>query len=442
MNYCTTDVPPYTDRVAQPIYFYPFLSPLSNKSNQDILQAQQEKLARPPESRRPTLIYVHIPYCRSLCFFCGFYRELAPSDLDVLTRYVQALQAEMRFYSNSAYVQGLDIQAIYFGGGTPTILPPHLIADLLTTLWESFSITEGTELSYEGEVRTMGDPERLNVLRQMGCTRISFGVQSFNPRVRQLSGLKPSETDILTCIDRVREAGYKVNLDLMYGLPGQTHEIWRQDLERAIALGATNIDIYDTVLYPHSQIFRMRKKLKNDLPDESSRLTMLSEGLDNLAAHGYLHETIEDFTQPGFAYRMKRLVYGGGDGRSQMIGIGASSIGYLADMAYRNLTPGEYETHPANDFPPVGLIMPIGLEDELKRALVFFPKLLKLSKSALQKELLMPYEPVLDRMAQRGLLEEQDDAFTLTPLGKLWTDNMGMEFLESREQQRIWKVGY
>lgn len=433
---------PYDDRVAQPIYFYPFLSPLSNKPTPEALNAHRARLRQAVVAPRPTLIYIHIPYCQSLCFFCGFYREKVPADGQVLTRYVRRVQEEMRFYGQSQYVRGLDIQAVYFGGGTPTVLPPDLIADLLESLHDNFTIRDGTELSYEGEVRTLRDPQRLSVLRQYGCTRISFGVQSFDAKVRKLSGVRATETDVMTCIEHVMAAGYRVNLDLMYGLPGQTFEIWKKDLARAVSLGAANIDVYDTVLYPHAQLFGMRKKLKHELPDEALRLEMLDYGLAYLAENGYAHETIEDLTRPGFGYRMKRLVYGGGDGRSQMIGMGASSIGFLAGSAYRNLIPGDYEQCTGEDFPPVGLLMPVGPQDELKRALVFFPKLLRLNEEDLDPGMLEPYLPILASMVCRGLIEPDPGGYRLTPLGRLWTDNMGFEFIEPREQQRIWKLGY
>ena len=125
-------------------------------------------------------------------------------------------------------------------------------------------------------MRSLKDKERLAVLREFGCTRVSFGVQTFNKRSRAFSGLKPRIADIRECIDNTREFGYDVNLDLMYGLPGQTPDVWMRDLRIAVEdVGAANIDIYDTVLYPHTILFQKRHQLKDELADWHARLEMM-----------------------------------------------------------------------------------------------------------------------------------------------------------------------
>ncbi|MCP5052899.1 MAG: radical SAM protein, partial [bacterium] len=204
--------------------------------------------------------------------------------------------------------------------------------------------------------------KRLKVLRKLGCTRVSFGVQTFDAGSRKLAGLTPTLEEIEECIENLREFGYDINLDLMFGLPGQSFAVWEQDLEKAVQLGSTNIDIYDTVLYPHTTLFKRRHQLKEELPGEHKRIKMLDFAIDKLTAAGYIQETVEDFAKPGKAYFMKKLVYGGGDGKSEIIALGAAAVGLINGFSYRNLPPGDYI-----QWPQTGKKVPIQLLYRMNR---------------------------------------------------------------------------
>lgn len=432
----------YPKRETVPLYFYPFLSTLSSRAGDADVRAMAEALDRGERDEgRATLLYVHIPFCRNICFFCGFYRRV-PEDADLLVEYVDLVIEELRRYARTAAVRSRRIDAVYIGGGTPSMLPAPLITRLLGAIRAELSLPEGVEFSFEGEVRSLKDEARLAALRELGCTRVSFGVQSFDPRVRRLSGLMPTLGDVDECARQVQRFGYGLNLDLMYGLPGQSPEVWRADVQRALDLECSNVDVYDTVLYPHTTLFSMRHRLKDELPDEGTRLEMIAEAMDLFERAGFEQETVEDFTRPGRAYRMKRLVYGGGDGRSDVIALGASAVGQIGGFAYRNLPPDEYRTWRAGGRElPVQLIQAMDVDDYRKRALVFFPKLLSVRKSDIGEALLEEVAGTISSMKARGLLEDDGESLRVTRAGQLWTDNMAMEFLDAKEQRRIWKIG-
>ena len=434
---------PYSDREAVPLYFYPFLSPLSHSAGPKEVEEFLWQFQKTRVFEGETLLYIHIPFCQNICYFCGFYRDALGKDPDVLTRHVATLKREIERYADKEYVQERQISAVYFGGGTPTILPPNLIEELLVSIHDNFPIQPGTELTFEGEVRTLKDKNRLKVLLQHGCTRVSFGVQTFNSRSRKLSGLKPTYDDIQECIENIQEFGYHINIDLMYGLPGQSSETWKKDIHKAIDLGCTNIDIYDTVLYPHTILFRRRHKLKDELPAKNDRMQMLEAAINILTESGYVQETIEDFTKPTHAYLMKKLVYGGGDGRSEIIALGASAVGLINGFSYRNLPPADYLEWSNGRKPlPIQLLYELSADDFNKRALVFSPKVLGLHKKDVDTNWLENYRPVIEGMKSRGLLIESETSIKPTKKGQLWTDNIAVEFLNSTEQKRIWKIGH
>jgi oxygen-independent coproporphyrinogen-3 oxidase len=341
------------------------------------------------------------------------------------------------------YINNRKITAVYFGGGTPSILSPELISTLLESIHENFNIKGLCEFTFEGEVRTLANRDRLRVLKNLGCTRVSFGIQTFDSRSRKLSGLIPTMNDIQCCIDTIQEFGYSVNCDLMYGLPGQSYDVIMNDISKAIHAGAVNVDLYDTVLYPHTTLFKLRHKLKNDLPTLDERLNMLKGAMGLLSEAGFYQKTIEDFAKPGNEYEMKRLVYGGGNGRSEIIALGAAAVGVVNGHSYRNLPPNEYLAWNARTKKlPIQLLYTMSDNDFQKRALVFSPKVLGLKKSFVNTAWLEQYRSVVDDLKEKNLLTETDTDLLLTEKGLLWTDNIAMTFLNSREQQQIWKIGY
>jgi oxygen-independent coproporphyrinogen-3 oxidase len=434
---------PYPERDAVPLYFFPFLSPRSHLASAEHVAAYASKLESPDSMfDGETLLYVHIPFCKNLCFFCGFYRDLIHEE-NILERYVHTLKKEIENVAKYDYINNRKITAVYFGGGTPSILSPELISTLLESIHENFNIKGLCEFTFEGEVRTLADRDRLRVMKNLGCTRVSFGIQTFDSRSRKLSGLIPTMNDIQCCIDTIQEFGYSVNCDLMYGLPGQSYDVIMNDISKAILAGAVNVDLYDTVLYPHTTLFKLRHKLKNDLPTLDERLNMLKGAMGLLSEAGFYQKTIEDFAKPGNEYEMKRLVYGGGNGRSEIIALGAAAVGVVNGYSYRNLPPNEYLAWNARKNKlPIQLLYTMSDNDFQKRALVFSPKVLGLKKSFVNTAWLEQYRSVVDDLKEKNLLTETDTDLLLTEKGLLWTDNIAMTFLNSREQQQIWKIGY
>lgn len=434
---------PYQERVALPTFFFPFLSPNCDKATQEDIDFFYQKLNERCTTYKKALLYVHIPFCDSLCHFCAFYRVLTPS-MNVIEEYIKALKREMQTYSQTPYVRSLKIESIYFGGGSPSVLPPKVIDDLLFWTRDCFNLEPNIEFTYEGEIRTLKDKERLKVIYKNGCNRVSFGIQTFDREARRQVGLVPSFEEVIECIRNVGEMGYDINVDLMYGLPGQTMSVWKKDLSRAVELGVANIDIYDTILYPTSRLFQHRHNLKKKFPDEDTRIEMFRYALNYLKQEGYFHETIEDFSLPDKGYQMKKLLYGGGDGTAEIIGIGVNSIGFLSNIAYRNSSPlRDYvEWFASTKQFPIRLSCKVTSEDIATRVMVYLSKLLKIGKRYITKEVIDRHRNTLNRMQKQGLIEENDSIIKLTDIGVLWADNIATEFLEAKQKQKMWKVMY
>jgi len=398
------------------------------------------KVQAPPG--RELLLYVHIPFCSSLCHFCGFYRTLAPEQ-DAIDRYLAAIKNEMELYAQMPYIRSLSLRSIYFGGGSPSVLNPGQIDDLLKWTKRCFRPVSGTEWTFEGEARTIKDMKRLNIIRENGCSRISFGVQSFHEDVRKKAGIAATMHDVRECIGNLREMGYDINIDLMYGLPGQTLSVWKEDLATAVDIGAVHVDIYDTIFYPNTKMFRHSAKYLDEIPGERERLEMFDHALSWLASSGYRQETIEDFALKGSGYHMKRMLYGGNDGHAEMLGIGASSIGFLNKQAYRNFSVLEDYIDPLrSNVLPLRMVHKTTDSEMGVRMLVYLPRLLKIIKGNVGSEVLKLFCDTIEWMKEKGLIEENDVYLSLTRKGCLWADNIAMEFMDERQRKKMWQLLY
>jgi len=429
-------------RRAIPAFFFPLLSQ-EDAADPERIAETLNTIDPAAVGRSDLLVYLHIPFCQDLCHFCGFYRRAAPRDRGLLDRYVDRLLAELAVWSRSGVLEHARVKAVYIGGGTPSLLPPELIGRLLRGLREHLPLAhEGVEFSFEGEARTLGDESRLAVLRELGVTRVSFGVQSMDPEVRRLAGLGASLDDVRACAEAVRGHDYAVCADLIFGLPGQTPEVFRRDLTAVVdELGASLIDLYELILYPNAAMFAERARFRSLKPTDEERRAMYGMALEALDAAGFLQWTLEDFCRPGHEYEMKHLVYGGDDGRAQTLALGACAVGYLGGQAYRNQIVERYLEVPREQLPIATLHR--AADDEIRRRpLFFYPRRLYLRPECVPGGLTAEQQGVLEAQVEQGLVRRDagDATLRLSPLGMTRADDMVRQFLTGAERRKLFKI--
>lgn len=436
---------PYSDRRALPISFYPLLSAEDDVDSSGIQQFVQSLRQTPPPDPH-TLLYIHVPFCESICRFCGFYRRL-PSDFlpmsrtNVLDQFTDCLIHEMQAWRQVVDPSVFNINSVYIGGGTPSLLSCSNIDAIIGSLREHFLLKPDCEITFEGEVRSIGDAEKLKRLRDLGVTRVSFGVQSFHETVRKLNGLQPTVKQIRECAELVRNTGFQVNLDLMYGLPAQDFEIFMNDLSIAVnEIGVSHIDLYDTILYPNNDLFVRRDVYNELMPSESDAVMMMRRAVEYLRSEGFIQLTADDFIRPGSEYKMKDLIYGSNSGHSQVLAMGPTAVGYLGHTSYRNEI---IENYVQSDWkiPSIQRLRTCDDYEKSNRALIFYPKRLFLNQPDLCYAVTSEARAILDQHIHNLLaFLRQDNVIELTETGKLWVDSMSSEFLSSAEKRRIFKL--
>lgn len=207
--------------------------------------AWQKVLSSRSRISQPRVIYIHIPFCRTKCSYCRFFQNVSKESL--ITDYVNALVQEIKNSADSPFANQASFDAVYFGGGTPTDLTAGQIYELVSTIKEHYRLSTNVEITLEGRINDFDD-HKVNAAIAAGVNRISLGVQSFNTKVRQALK-RMDEGDYV--LERIQQLTARnelvVALDLMFGLPFQTLDIWQEDLEKFIVSGAHGVDLYQLI---------------------------------------------------------------------------------------------------------------------------------------------------------------------------------------------------
>ncbi|MGH2726197.1 MAG: radical SAM family heme chaperone HemW, partial [Actinomycetota bacterium] len=266
-------------------------------------------------------IYVHIPYCISRCPYCDFNTYVGIED--TAPAYVDALLREADAWS--ARASGRTAGSIFVGGGTPSLLDPPLMRALLDGLRRAFAVEPDAEVTIEANPETV-DVSRLRAFRDAGVNRISFGAQSFRPHVLATLGRAHTAGRTVAAVREARAAGFdNLNLDLIYGTPGETLDDWRISLERAVALEPEHLSAYALTIEEGTAFGADVASGRMPGPDEDDQAEKYERALDLLSEAGYEHYEISNWARPGFACR-HNLVYWT---QGEYAGLGAGAHGHI-----------------------------------------------------------------------------------------------------------------
>jgi oxygen-independent coproporphyrinogen III oxidase len=283
----------------------------------------------------PLGIYIHIPYCLHKCGYCDFNSH--PENREESEIYVDALLSEIKYYSTKMTEQ--PVSTVFFGGGTPTLLPPDSLDKILSCVKNHFHLTEDCEISIEANPATIKQ-ETMEQIRSSGFNRISIGVQSFDPDELKLLERVHNEEEIHTTVDRARLAGFdNLSLDLMSGLPGQAPEKWQSHLQQALDKKPDHISAYGLTIEPATSFFKLQERGLLTLPPEDTQLKMFKATIETLQSVGYEQYEISNFARPGFECKHNLNYWDNGE----YLGLGAGASSYINGERFKNINlPSRY----------------------------------------------------------------------------------------------------
>ncbi len=240
-------------------------------------------------------IYIHIPFCKSRCSYCDFATDVYRSGAGV-ERYISVLSKEIRAFPT----QGIGIDTIYFGGGTPSLLLPEQVETILLAITGIFAATADAEITMEMNPATV-TAESLAKYRELGVNRASFGVQTFNERDLKLLARGHDANDARTTFQLLRDAGFEnVSFDLIAGLPGQSINDWRKNLEEAMAMEPEHLSLYLLEVHEGTPLAEQLRSGRRPMPDDDLAAEMYELMIDTLGSDGYRQYEISNFAKSGF----------------------------------------------------------------------------------------------------------------------------------------------
>ncbi len=270
-------------------------------------------------------LYLHIPFCRHRCAYCDFNTYTGLADLQ--EAYAAALVAEIRQVAGEAR---RPVHTIFFGGGTPSLLPPQTVARILQAVREGFAVLPAAEITMEANPGTV-DEAYLTAARAAGVNRLSFGAQSAIPSELQLLEREHDFPTVVAAVEMARAAGLEnLNLDLIYGLPGQTLASWEQSLRAALALRPAHLSLYCLTIEPGTPMQRWLENGRIPPPDPDLAADQYELACELLAAAGLEHYEISNWARPGLACEHNLTYWRNGE----YLGLGAGAYGHAAGIRY------------------------------------------------------------------------------------------------------------
>ncbi|MBM3359460.1 MAG: oxygen-independent coproporphyrinogen III oxidase [Betaproteobacteria bacterium] len=392
--------------------------------------------------QRPLSLYVHLPFCRSLCFYCAC-NKIVTRDAAKAQRYLDYLGRELRMQAE-LFRDDPRVTQMHCGGGTPTYYDCDELRALFSRIAGHFELAPDGEYSIEVDPRTVS-VETIHALRDMGFNRVSFGVQDFDRDVQRAVNREQSEEQTLAVLEAARRHGFaSVNIDLIYGLPKQTLMSFNATLARVTAARPDRIALYNYAHLP--TLFKAQRQINDaELPAPETKLKLLALAVRSLAAAGYVYIGMDHFALPedalAVAQRQGRL-HRNFQGYStcadaDLIGLGVSAIGAIGptySQNYRALSD-YYDGLDRREL-PVMRGLELTADDLVRRAVIQALMChFALSKESIEIAYLVDFDRYfaaelaeLRELERLGLMSIEDGWLTVTPKGRFLIRNICMVF--------------
>ncbi len=282
--------------------------------------------------KKSLAFYFHIPFCSKECNFCHYYKE-SKFSRDGIEKYLVALKGEIAAYST--LIQGdVEVQSVFFGGGTPTLLQARELNELLAFLREKFPFMDGTEVSIESSPETL-NRAKLSALRTGGFNRLSIGAQSFDEKVLKKAGRAHTPKQVKDAVSAARAAGFdNINMDLLYGLPGQSSEGWNATIEQTLALELESVTASDLRVQKNTPNFYITK---SEFPAISEMRKMYYAFAETFEGAGFVQQFPYQFVKKGREMNFLENQWSSGE----FVGFGASSCSFIAGYDFNNALGSE-----------------------------------------------------------------------------------------------------
>jgi oxygen-independent coproporphyrinogen-3 oxidase len=369
----------------------------------------------------PLGLYLHIPFCRQRCDFCAFYLEIHRESR--AEGFVRSLIHEIGLSAQQHVAAGRLIQSVYIGGGTPTMLASTQLIAILSEIRTHLTLASDCEITIEAHPSTISEQNLLQLL-QAGVTRISFGAESMEDGDLARIGRPGAVRETVKAVTQARTAGFtNINLDLMYGLPGQNLESWHRTLANCLTLTPTHLSCYALTVEQDTKLASNIQRQRSPAPDEDLQIEMDEAAQRILVDAGYERYEVSNYAKPGYACRHNLLYWTNGE----YLGLGPSAQSYLGGTRFGNVADlAAYDTSLEASQLPIEDRIRLSEEEQLRDAVIFGLRVTRgiPSHDLHQHAANYGHETVTAQLLAQQLIEEDGKRSRLSARGRLQADTI------------------
>jgi len=383
------------------------------------------------------VVYVHIPFCRQYCSFCHYPNRLGDCDAEK-DRYLAALEREMDITMARLGLSSIEARSVLIGGGTPTFLTPRQLGRFLDSFMARVDMGACTQFNWDVDPLTLIDShgaERLRLLKAAGAGRLTIGVQSLDDGILRRMNRPHTAAEALQAVRCAKQEGFRLNIEFIFGYPGQSHEVWRRDIETACSLGVEEIQLYRLKTIPYGDHAGAIFRRAEPRVDAVTALVMKQAAIDLQAERGY-HENLTRVFSLGPEH-YSHYAHDQCCRLADQVSFGLTAFSSFRDRFGLNTQSfDEYYARLAEGRLPMNRGMVRGVDEQSRWHMVLPLKNRSVLKRSFHRATgALPGDAFPGRIADLkafGLLEEDDDQLVLTPRGRFFADEVCHQFHSPR----------
>jgi oxygen-independent coproporphyrinogen-3 oxidase len=390
----------------------------------EILSSFTDFLSKENQNSQNKELQPWIPFCEGRCAFCYF---PVNCDKQIYNSYIKALKKALRSYSESAYVKSSVFTELYVGGGSPSVLAENQIIDILNYCRANFNLSKNCSTKFTACTSSLS-PEKIRLLAKQDVTQLDIGIQTFKEEFRKILMLRDNSRDAQMKLRSVKKNGLGLSIDLLYNLPGQTLEQWKEDLKQALELEVESVDCYPLDLYTDTPL--ARKIASGELPpagDCKREIQMYLSAYKLFQDNGY---------SPTCHNRFSRIKQDLEPPSSEVIGTGAGFfMGRIGSFQYSDVEDvKEYISSVQSASFPIARLSKLSQDDEMRQAMMMLYVRVPVDKHKFKVKFgRFPEEAfpkALEELRNKGLISEEHEEIRLSEKGDPWRFNIAWEFFK------------
>lgn len=372
-------------------------------------------------------LYIHVPFCAQKCYYCDFNSYKINSNQK--KEYLINIEREMKFYKDEFKDKCFD--TVFFGGGTPSILTVDELKELVNNINENFNIKKDAEITIECNPGTI-NREKLEAMKKMGINRLSIGLQATqNYHLKSIGRIHTYEEFEKNYYDAL-DIGFKnINIDLMYALPNQKTQEWKDTLDKIIKLNPSHISAYSLILEEGTKLYDMYQNKEFELLDEDTDINMYNYTIDTLKRHGYNQYEISNYSKEDLECK-HNIIYWKCD---NYLGLGPGASGFIGDTRYSNIEDiCEYNKCIMQNIRPVSEEIELTKKDKIEEFIFMGLRMneginIDVFKERFDTDFYDIYQEVMDKLIKRELVRFDGKNISLTQKGREISNSVFIEFL-------------